>query len=434
MKILLIAILLLCTWTQTGADPQTPSAFVGRLITRIELSGNRFTREYIIRRELRLKVGEPLELQFVEGDLRRLENLDIFSSAKVLAAADGDGVALEVRVREMPPLVPYIKWDITDEDGWSLGPAIKSVNMLGMDLYLEGFALFGGKTLFLLDLSNPWITGDHLSLDLDLSRIERKNELDGFRETSLEFSPWVGIYAGEQGRVKFGFSYFQVESDASGFTLSADRLDHLVRVGAGVGYDSRDRWGDPYRGWLNELQVLKTGGILPGDGDFWTGNFDLRRFQPITSTHTLVLAGLATLQSGRIGRDLPVYMDFHLGGSNSIRGHAVDKLGRVLHGSNQLIFTAEYRFPLLAKSEYSFWGQATNLGLAGAFFADAGLAWSRKEDFEAGRARTGFGLGLRVLLPVVDMSRLDLGFDEEGNWRLHFAVFSKMRAQRLRLR
>ena len=95
MKILLIAILLLCTWTQTGADPQTPDAFAGRLITRIELSGNRFTREYIIRRELRLKVGDPLELQFVEGDLRRLENLDIFSSAKVLAAADGDGVAVE---------------------------------------------------------------------------------------------------------------------------------------------------------------------------------------------------------------------------------------------------------------------------------------------------------------------------------------------------
>ena len=88
----------------------------------------------------------------------------------------------------------------------------------------------------------------------------------------------------------------------------------------------------------------------------------------------------------------------------------------------------------MAKSEYSFLGQATNLGLAGAFFADAGLAWSRKEDFEAGRVHTGFGLGLRVLLPVVDMSRLDLGFEEEGNWRLHVALFSKMRAQCLRLR
>ena len=66
-------------------------------------------------------------MQLVEGDLQRLYNLDIFSSIKVLAAADGDGVAVEIRVREMPPLVPYIKWDVTDEDGnWRLHFAVFS--------------------------------------------------------------------------------------------------------------------------------------------------------------------------------------------------------------------------------------------------------------------------------------------------------------------
>ena len=238
----LLTILLLGAWAETAAAQRDLSPFVGRVITQIELSGNRFTRDYVILRELRLQVGHPFDPRIVEGDLQRLDNLDIFSSAEVLAAADGDGVALKLKVREVPPLIPYVSYDVTDEDGWSFGPAIKSVNMLGMDIYVAGFALFGGKTLFLLDLSNPWIR------------------------------------------------------------------------------------------------------------------------------------------------------------------------------------------------EYSLWGQAADLGLAGAFFADTGLAWSRGADFALGRSRTGFGLGLRLLLLAVDMTRFDLGFDEDGNWRLHFAVFSKMQAQRLRLR
>ncbi|MBT6905277.1 MAG: hypothetical protein HOA27_14025, partial [Gemmatimonadetes bacterium] len=44
------------------------------------------------------------------------------------------------------------------------------------------------------------------------------------------------------------------------------------------------------------------------------------------------------------------------------------------------------------------------------------------------------GLGLRLLLPAVDMTRLDIGYSPSGGWQIHFASFAKMRAQRARLR
>ena len=429
-----LTILVLAAWPGTTAADEDLSRFEGRIITRIEVSGNQVTRDHVIRRELRSQVGKPLHPKVLQQDLQRLDNLDVFSSMEAVPAPDGEGVALNIKVRELPPMVPYISYDVTDEDGWSFGPALKAVNLLGLDLYVAGFALFGGKTIFLIDLSYPWIAGNDLALDLDLARIERENELDSFRETSFEFSPWIGTYIGERGRIKWGGSYFKVRSDAAGHTLSAAKVDHLVRLGVGLGYDSRDVWGDPHQGWLNELEVMKTGGFLPGDGDFWTAHIDLRRFQPLTATHTLVLAGLLTLQSGRLGRDLPEYMDFHLGGSNTIRGYDLNELGHRLRGSNQLLTTVEYRFPLIEKREYTLLGLAADLGLAGALFTDTGLAWSREEEFAFDRARTGYGLGLRLLMPAVDMSRFDIGFDGEGNWRLHLAVFSKMTGQRFRLR
>ena len=409
-------------------------AFAGRKILRIELAGHRVTRDHVIRRELHTAAGDPLDPDLVRADLQRLDNLDIFSSLSASARPEGEGVVIKIRMREIPSAVPYISYEVTDEDGWSFGPALKSVNLFGRDLFVAGYALFGGKTTFLLDLSYPWIAGNHLSLDLDIARIERENLLDDFRETSFEFSPWLGTYLGERGRAAAGFSYFRITSDEPGHTLKAKGRDQLFQAGLRLGYDSRDVWGDPHRGWLNEFELRKTGGPLPGDGDYWTTHLDLRRFQPLTSRQTLVLAGLLSLQSGRVGRDLPEYMDYHLGGANTIRGYSIDELGATLFGKNQLIGTFEYRFPLLTNREYILFGLAADLGLAAALFADTGIAWSRDRDFDPDRLQTGVGLGLRLLAPAVDMTRLDLGYSPDGGWQIHFASFAKMKAQRARLR
>ena len=59
---------------------------------------------------------------------------------------------------------------------------------------------------------------------------------------------------------------------------------------------------------------------------------------------------------------------------------------------------------------------------------------NRRDQFDRARLEIGFGVGLRLLMPAVDMARFDVGFDRDGNWLIHFASFSKMRAQRLRLR
>jgi len=430
----LLVLLVLPTWLWAAEGGEALSLFSGRTITGVEVAGNRITRKQILLRELRSRAGQPLSVPLVQADLQRLDNLDIFSSIDVVPAADGDGVALTIEVRELPFALPYLTYDITDQDGWSFGPALKSVNMMGRDIYVAGFALFGGRTSFLLDLNYPWIAGNHLSLDLTLARIERENILDGFRETTFELSPWLGTYLRERGRARFGVSYFRAQADAPGHTLSMDGSDQLFRIGAAAGWDSRDVWGNPHEGWFNEIEVVKTGGVLGGDGDFWTAHADLRRFQPVSSSHTLVLAGLLSLQSGTVGRSIPEYLDFHLGGANSIRGYQLEELGRDLYGKNQWLGTAEYRFPLREAREYRLLGLRADLGLAGALFADAGLAWSSNTDFSADRARMGYGLGLRLLMPAVDMTRLDLGFDQEGNRQLYFAVYSKLEAQRFRLR
>ena len=418
-------------WAGQGLEPLR--SVEGQTVVRVAVTGNETTREFVIRRELGTNVGEPLDVSTVRADLQRLDNLDVFSSVSVTATAEAGGLAVSYHVRELPYMLPYVSYDVTDQDGWSFGPAVKSVNMLGQDIFVAGYAQFGGRTSFLLDANYPWICGNHVSLDLDMYRIQRQNDLDGFGETAFEFSPRLGTYLGDRGRASVGFTYLKMQSDADGHTLGSDNGDVMYRVVASLGYDSRDSWGNPHRGWLNEVEVTKTGGILPGDGSFYAGHFDVRRFQP-WGRHTLALGSLLTLQTGREGESVPEYLDYHLGGSNSIRGYQLEDLGQELYGRNQLLGTAEYRVPLVAPREFELLGLVADLGLAGALFIDTGVAWDRRGQLSRDRFRTGAGVGLRLLMPAVDMTRLDLAFGQEGNWGIHFAVFSKFRAQRLRMR
>ena len=65
--------------------------------------------------------------------------------------------------------------------------------------------------------------------------------------------------------------------------MSLSGEDDLFRLVGSVGYDSRDSWSNPHRGWQNQLEAIETGGLLPGSGDFWTAHVDVRRYQPVRS-------------------------------------------------------------------------------------------------------------------------------------------------------
>ena len=256
----------------------------------------------------------------------------------------------------------------------------------------------------------------------------------GFNETSDEFFPWVGTYHwGEKGRIKVGGILFRMQSDVPGITLSPDNDDQLHRIGLSFGWDSRDDWNLPHHGWLNEVQLIRTGGFLGGDGDWWTADFDVRRFQPINERDTLVLASLLTLQSGEAFVDVPDYMRYYVGGANSIRGYSVAD-SKTLSGKNQFLNTVEFRRTIRKPRRYDIIGLSFKLGLELAALADFGIAWDTSNQFAANRFRGGIGIGLRLLHPGAGMTRLDFAWSPEGGFQFHFGGASKMARSRLRIR
>jgi outer membrane protein insertion porin family len=394
--------------------------------------GHKVTKEYVITREIETRVNGPLKVETILADYQRLENLSIFADIWVGAAPAAGGVKVTFTFKEMPTYIPFVGISYTEENGFSGGPGLSSLNLGGRDMSLSATAYFGGSNQYKVAYSWPWISGDHVSFDLVGARLTRTDTLNEFEETSYEFTPQVGKYFKEHGRLKGKFSWFRMGSDVEGKTLSPDNHDNLVRIGASVGWDTRDSWTIPRKGWRNELEIWRTG--LGGDGDFWTLALDLRRYFPIGKRQRLMVSGLASLQTGTVGVDIPEYMIYRLGGANSIRGYSLDVLGRELFGKSQMIGTVEYSFNLVPLRSWSISKFSFRLGLDAALFTDGGLAWSTSDEFNWKRGRGGLGGGLRLLVPGTEMVRFDVGWSEQGGFQFHFAGGSKPSAQRNRLR
>jgi outer membrane protein insertion porin family len=426
---------LLPTVAAAQVDLTDVAVYADQTVEAVEIEGRKATQEHVVTREIHTRVGERLAYETVAEDVQRLTNLQIFSEIEVeVEPGRKDQVRVRFVVKEMPSWIPLLALTYTEQDGFSVGPGLSSLNLAGRDIEVAGKAMFGGTTQFQLAADWPWITGgNHLGARLQASHLDRYDSLNEFQEKSTEFTPRVSRFLGEHGRLAGELQLFKIRSDRPGITLSPTNEDLLVSLGVSLGWDTRSSWNNPKGGWQNELVVKRTGGFLGGDGDFWTLIADVRRWQRVAPRQRLLLSGLMSLQSGT-DEDVPQYLLYRLGGANTIRGYDVEKLGRELFGRNQMIGTVEYSYALIPQRRFDIWKFSFRLGLEVAVFGDVGVAWNESRDLNARRTRAGLGSGLRVLIPGSQMFRMDVGWSPEGGFRFHFAGSTKPERQRDRIR
>jgi outer membrane protein assembly factor BamA len=218
-----------------------------------------------------------------------------------------------------------------------------------------------------------------------------------------------------------------IDTGSSGASLSADGSDVIPTIGAFVTYDRLDSSTDPRSGTWAELQVDR----LLGDARSWTFTLDGRRFQPLSARHGLGLFSLTSFQTGAVGVNLPEYLQFALGGGNSVRGWSLaSRLGR-----NQFIGSVEYTYVLQPVTPFSVAGFNLYGGMQIVGFADVGVAWNDSSDPITRSAIDGYGVGVRMLVPFVDVIRVDVAWGEPGEGAsAYFGVSLKATRQRQRVR
>lgn len=111
-----------------------------------------------------------------------------------------------------------------------------------------------------------------------------------------------------------------------------------VGVGAGLLWDSRDHMLTPHSGDLHEITVMTFGETIGSEYGFSSVLVDLRKYVPITETHTLALELIGELQSGEV----PFFKLAYLGGEDLLRGLYQGRF----RDKALLAGQAEYRLPV----------------------------------------------------------------------------------------
>ena len=413
-------------------EPWPESPPYGEFVREIRLEGNGYTRDWIILAAMASTVGEPYTESTARRDFLWLSQLGAFTSVNFETEPADDGITLIVRVAEVTPYIPSVSFALTQENGVELGPAFSSANLFGFAARASAYARFGGATNFGLRYWDPWLPGKNwlVGYRLEYFHRDRINELDDFPEVSDEISfqfernPTNNIALGVRAL------YLTVASDSSGNTLSPTNRDKIPAAGLYLRLDTRNA-AYPTNGWLAEFEASKYG-IFGGDSDYWHFGADLRRYipLPIGRRHSLALYSLGTMSTGVVGVDIPIYMDYHIGGTNTVRGWPLGS--RV--GKNQWLNTVEYWFRLIDERKLRAWFIKWRMGLQLGAFGDVGTAWDTSEEF-GDNFIGGIGGGLRITIPVVVMLRLDVGYSSNKfGIQLHVGGAEKQQASRNRVR
>jgi outer membrane protein assembly factor BamA len=408
--------------------PVSSGSLNGKPVEQILVSGLQAVEMSDVLRQMKSKVGEPYSDSNIAKDHELLDRMSLFSKIAIDPQPGASGVIVRVELKETQPYLPYPSISVTAEQGLTVGGGLKSTDFLRSGANLSIAARFGGATEFDVIAFSSWRPRNTWWWKVDYFLRDRDNQLDHFHELSNDLDLQAGRQVTDQLRLGGRFHYMWLKSDIPGITLSPSNHDIIPGVGLVAEYDNRDSWTSARRGWWNSADATANG--LGADGNYWTFNIDVRRYQPLAERHDIAIFSLLTMQTGIVGIDIPIHEDFHIGGTNSMRGWDVD----ARHGKNQWLNTVEYRYDLIKVRDFSIKGINFYAGLEVAVFADAGSAWNTGEEFSRNFiAGTGFGIRLKV--PYVNVLRFDFGFGQPGQGLLsHVGIMEKAVYQRRRIR
>jgi outer membrane protein insertion porin family len=348
-------------------------------IGRVDIAGNALTRDEVIRRNLTVRPGGPLNSIELQKSINRLNGLGYFEAGSVTAQV------LDTDVPGVKDLRLDLKEGRTGSVKFSAGIS-SDLGILGVfeltkqnfdyaDLpkhwgdAIAGQAFTGaGQTLNLmlspgsdysqyrLAFTEPWAFGEYVFAGPS-GDIEESPFSLGFDAYHTLFSRFAyderrtGLSVGT-GKVwrKHGLRVDdilranvdlvvenvrlkEIDDDAASNAFAWEGMSRLQKIGLGFGWTAVDLPVAPGNGWDIRVNYTLSGGFLGGEVDFH------KALLRVTNYHTLYTTKIGQRHilelSGRIGiakefsntDDLPIFERFFAGGLSTVRGFKYGEVG-----------------------------------------------------------------------------------------------------------
>ena len=403
------------------------SALEGQEVTKIVVMGNEHTRDSVILREMKTKVGSVFHVAAIEEDRKRIQNLLLFTRVEIYPSQAGaDKVALIIVVSERWHFFPYPLFFRNERswDKWSYGAGVLHNNIRGLNNKLLTELWFGYNPGGMFSYVNPWFGGDnHFYYKLNIYSMNMKSKtlqyLPRFDEIYRGFSATFGKRWGYHtyATAVLGYDYILYPQEYQFLMPSGKVYQHAPSFGLAFRYDTRDLYEYPRSGWFVDVYVKET--TFPKQIDYLLFGADVRHYVKVYKNTALALRGAVDLSRGKI----PVYSRFYVGYKERVRGQFYTQI----EGENRAVGGLELRIPLLPVRYINLdypgailghYAQNLPFGISLGLFVDAGATWFQREFSSDRDYLGGFGGGLHFHVPYVDVFRLEYAFDRHLNGQI----------------
>lgn len=398
-------------------------------IRKIHITGNRGTKEKILRRQLAIHPGDFFKRSQILSTQQNIYNLGFFEPnigiEPKLINENGD-IDIYFDVEDKTSGSANVGAGYNSVDGFVGQLSLSHNNIMGNN-WRSGFSWeFGGKTQNVqFSFTNPY-TFDTNTLT-GFSVYNTRREWDDYfyeiftRGGSVKAGRPLRFLNKSQAILNYSFyskkytitNHNQVIANNNQSLIKLDTLGwrNTSSLGLTLSRDSRDNIFFPTKGSQITVYNELAGGVLGGD-------FDYYKFISQVSFYTETYKKFVLRNKWRFGYvtaygktgSVPPDERFYLGGTgpDGIRGYGDRSIGPNEGGTREILYSAELAYPI---------GGDQLIILS---FLDAGNSYNSLNDFNFLDFKKGAGLGMRIRTPMGL-----IGFDyawnfEKREWQPHF--------------
>ncbi|NPU12277.1 outer membrane protein assembly factor BamA [Bradyrhizobium sp. 83002] len=357
-------------------------------VERIEIHGNKNTRDDVIRREFDIGEGDAYNRILVDRAERRLRNLNYFKSVKITTRPGSvrDRVVLDVEAIDQPTGDFNVSGGYSSTDGLLTEVKIGDRNVLGTGNTAQATFTYGqfarGATL---SFTSPYAIGRTTPGVELFARQSMASTFQSFGNNTYGGALTLGMPVSEQTAMLWRYSlYDQKVVLAPGLSPAAVSLPVRQAVAAGrqtvsqlgntVTYSTLDNTKMPTSGIRSQLSQDLAG--LGGDVRFLRTTADVRYYRSINSDLTGMVRGQGGYVTGWGGQQAPLLNSF-FGGPTMVRGFAPGGFGPrdLTPGSTMDNVGGSYYWATTAELQSNIPGLPKEYGLRASAFVDAGTVF-----------------------------------------------------------
>ena len=393
-------------------------------IDLIQIEGNIKTKDYIILREIKQKLNNPWSNESIIADKNRIYNLGLFSSVEVdVVTNKADKNIYMISVSEMWYIWPFpiVKYDNRTDQISSYGGGLIHQNFRGRDENISIGVTSGQVSEYFLWYANPWISGDHNSLDMTIYNQSSEHHVYNIIEQDQGMYVEGGFYKGYSHKFNFWCNYNNKLITNSEFSDTVQSEYSYLDIGSQYRYDTRDIYIDPNSGIFLDIEFNHSVGFHDTD-DMFNIELDFNIYKSFFTYLESVFKYnfFSNIQYSKSA--LPIFKKHYIGGSDYVRGYsAIPSSNTISYATdrievdNFIINSIEIQSTLINRKEYF---KQVEMGVDFLLFTDYGIGYNLNQPINWDHALCGYGLGLKIFL-MGTVIKFDYALNVHGSSRWH---------------